>query len=267
MLEHDAVEQHGGHLKLHRDADFGEVSNAPIAIGQIAKSITSAVGTRLATKYLDLGVAAHLPHKARRGGARNSSARTSQALSADQVGNLLAAAAHATHIGRPFTRMITIHWQAAGIPLDAMSKATGRFIDLLTKALSRHGSETAWLWVHENGDGKGGHCHMLVYVPARLVPVVVRLQKRWLRSITGSPYRAKIIRSRPVGGRVGLETNNPDVHTVNLEVALGYFLKGECEAAAAKHGLTRLEPGGLVIGKRCGTSQNIGAKARKELKS
>ncbi len=104
--------------------------------------------------------------------------------------------------------MVTIHWQAAGISLSAMSKATGKFIDLPSKALSPHGSEAAWLWMHENGDGKGGHCdHMLVYVPARLVPVVVRLQKR------------------------------------------------------------RFEHGRLVIGKRCGASQNTGAKARKEIRS
>jgi hypothetical protein len=129
-------------------------------------------------KYLTLGVAAQLPNTVkRRGGARNHAGRKSHALSVAHVGNLIAAARHANAIGMPFTRMITVHWESAGITIAAMAKATGHFIDLLTKALDRHGSRTAWLWIHESGDGKGGHCHLLVHVPAALVPVVTRLQK------------------------------------------------------------------------------------------
>src|SRR3546814_12083739 len=105
--------------------------------------------------------------------------------------------------------MISIHWQAAGVPLAVMAKATGRFTDLMAKALARHGSGTAWLWTHENvpgnGHDKGGHCHMLAYVPADLVPVVTALQRGWLRRITGQPYRARVIHSRSEERRVGKE--------------------------------------------------------------
>jgi len=65
--------------------------------------------------------------------------------------------------------MVTIHWEASGVPLFGMAAATGRFIDLLAKLVARHGDCTAWLWTHENGPGKGGHCHLLVNVPAVLV--------------------------------------------------------------------------------------------------
>jgi len=65
-----------------------------------------------------------------------------------QVGNLIAATRHAEAIGLSFTRMITIHWEAAELPLADMAKATGHFTDLMTKALARHGSRTAWLWIH-----------------------------------------------------------------------------------------------------------------------
>ena len=143
-----------------------------------------------------------------------------------------------------------------------MAKATGRFSGLLAKALARHGSATAWLWVHENGDGKGGHCHLLAHVPAGLVPIVTGLQRSWLRRITGQPYLARFIHSKPIGGRLGLERGNPDLHAINLEAALAYVLKGASPAAAARFGLTRLEPGGGIVGKRCGTSQNIGVKKR-----
>ena len=197
-----------------------------------------------------------------RGGARNRASRESQCLTVAHVANLIAATPHADTIGLPFTRMMTIHWEAAGVPLFDMVRATGQFVDLLTKALARHGCDTAWIWVHESGEGKGGHVHMLVHVPAHLVPIVAALQKRWLRRITGRPYRARVILSKPIGGRLGLEDGNPELHAVNLDAALSYVLKGATPDAAAQFALERLEPGGRVIGKRCGTSQNIGVKAR-----
>lgn len=197
-----------------------------------------------------------------RGGARNLAHRESHRLSAAQVANLIAAERHAALIGLPFNRMITLHWESAGVPLEGMAKATGRFTDLLTKALARHGSATAWIWTHENGAGKGGHCHLLVHVPAALVPILTRLQRGWLRRITGSPYRKRVIFSRPIGGRLGLEGTSPLLHAGNLAEALGYVLKGADTTAAATHGLVRVEPGGRVIGKRCGTSQNIGRATR-----
>lgn len=71
------------------------------------------------------------------------------------------------------------------------------------------------------------------------------------------------ILSKPIGGRLGLEAGNPDLHAINLAAALAYILKGASAEAASQFDLKRLEPGGRIIGKRCGTSQNIGAKARK----
>lgn len=159
--------------------------------------------------------------------------------------------------------MMTIHWEAAGVPLEGMAKATGRFLDLMTKTLVRHGNQTAWIWVHEGGEGKGGHCHLLAHVPADLVPRLTALQRGWLRRITGQPYRARVIHSKPIGGRLGLDTGNPDLHAINVEAALAYLLKGASPEVAAQFALKRRDPPGRVIGKRCGTSQNIGAKARK----
>jgi hypothetical protein len=63
---------------------------------------------------------------------------------------------------------------------------------------------------------------------------------------------------------LGLEIGNPDLHAINLITALGYLTKGVDPAAAERCNVLKLEPGGRVIGKRCGTSQNIGPKARKD---
>ena len=259
--------RHGGALKLHRDCGFGGVSIAPLQPQSPANPPIVRTGTALAINYLTSGVGALSASSTGRGGARNRADRESHALTAAQIGNLKAAERHAQKIGLPFTRMISIHWQAAGVPLAGMAKATGHFTDLMAKALARHGSGTAWLWTHENvpgnGHDKGGHCHLLAHVPADLVPIVTALQRGWLRRITGQPYRARVIHSKPIGGRLGLEAGNPDLHAVNLEAALAYVLKGASPEAASQFALERLEPGGRVIGKRCGTSQNIGAKARK----
>ena len=254
---------HGGSFETSPKRKNGEVSKAPPKTQIIANLPIPQVGTAVAINYLTLGVAGHSPCSTGRGGARNRADRTSDALTYAQIANLTAAERHSRAIGLPFTRMITIHWQAAGVALGDMVKATGRFLDLLTKALARHKTKTAWLWTLENGDRKGCHCHLLVHVPAALVSLVTRLQKGWLRRITGNAYRSRVIYSKPIGGRLGLETGNPELHAVNLAHAFGYVLKGADLEAAALFGLARMEAGGRIIGKRCSTSQNIGAKARK----
>ena len=267
VLETQICAPHGGIFETPPKCEKSGVSNFRQFPQTPIKADISEIGMMPAINLITSGVAAHLPNSTKRGGARNHADRESEALSIKQISNLIAAAQQADSIGLPFTRMMTVHWQAAGVPLAGMAKATYRFTDLLTKTLTRHGNRTAWLWTHENvpgnGHDKGGHCHLLAHVPSDLVPFVTALQRGWLRRITGKPYRARVIQSKPIGGRLGLEAGNPDLHAVNLEAALAYVLKGASAEAASQFNLSRLEPGGRIIGKRCGTSQNIGAKARK----
>ncbi len=264
MSKQDACNRRGGTFETSPICKFGEVSLPPPPFEKSRKAPLRETGIERALSYLSLGVPADSTNSTSRGGARNRADRQSHALTKAQTAHLKAAERHAAAIGLHFNRMLTIHWEAAGVPLEGMAKATGRFVDLMSKALARHDSQTAWLWVHENGDRKGGHCHLLAHVPAELVPILTRLQRGWLRRISGTPYRRRVIHSKPIGGRLGLERGNPELHAVNLQAALAYVLKGTSAEAAAQFGLERLEPGGRVIGKRCGTSQNIGAKARGE---
>ena len=60
--------------------------------------------------------------------------------------------------------------------------------------------------------------------------IVTGLQKGWLRRITGKPYKARVIFSRPIGPRLGVEILNPEVHALNRDTALSYILKGVAEA-------------------------------------
>lgn len=254
----------GGSLKLHRGATFGEVSIGAHQPQRPTNTTVVGTGTGLAINNLSLGVVAQLPERSGRGGARNDAKRESLALKAGQIAKLSAAEGHSRIIGLPFTRMITIHWKAAGVPLAGMVVATGSFVNSLTRWLSRRGHRTAWLWVHENADDKGWHCHLLAHVPADLVKPLVGAQKRWLRRITGRPYRARVIRSDPIGRRLRLEASNPELHFENARAALAYVCKGAPQSVLDAAGIGRQhKPQGLIIGKRCSASQNINRSARK----
>lgn len=200
-----------------------------------------------------------LPKTKNRGGARNRADRESNGLTSKQVAELRDASLHAFKVGLPLNRFITIDWELAGIPLQEMVGASGDFWDLLKKWLARRGFGTARVYVHENApDSVGGHCHMLVHVPPECVRRLVGAQKRWLRNITGRPYRKGVIKSVAIGRRLGLETANPSLYRSNLDETVAYMCKGALRPPSPRWS----QPGGLVMGKRCGTSQNIGKKAR-----
>ena len=262
MSKAHSCARHGGTFETSPFRGFGEVSMASPKPANPEKAPVPMAGIGRAISNLTLGVPAFLPKRATRGGARNCADRESYALTRAQIGNLMAAERHAELIGLPLTRMITIHWEAAEVPLAGLAHATGRFTDLMSRAMARHGSRTAWIWVHENCGPKGGHCHLLAHVPAAHVPLLTNLQRGWLRRITGNPYQKRVIRSDPIGGRLGLELGNPELHSANLNAAIAYLLKGANLQAASAFGLSLLKPGGRIVGKRCGTSQSIGLKAR-----
>lgn len=193
-----------------------------------------------------------------RGGARNKAGRTNDALSTLQVGQLLEAASFAAEAGMPFNRFTTVHWQSAGVA-NAL-EATGGFLKRLGDAVKSGGGKFAYLWVRENGIGKGEHVHILWHGPADC-PVFGRRQRGWLKA-EGARRAKGVCLTRAIGRDVSSAfTGGGDYHG-NMREALGYVLKGADEEARLKFQLWRFEPGGLVVGKRCGVSANIGPWAR-----
>ena len=163
----------------------------------------------------------------------------------------------------PLNRHLTIHWEQAGNPDERAARSTGRFLKLAGDWIAKRGERITWAWVRENGDGKGGHVHILIHVPAgaRLGD----MQRRWLRSITGRAYKRTTIETRRIGGTAGAALTAPAHYQLNLLVVVGYVLKGVGAATAMTLCLERHDEGGQIVGKRAATSQNIGQAARSTL--
>jgi hypothetical protein len=215
-------------------------------------------GTGLATVYLYLGYALSPARTPRaHGGARLRAGRTSDGLTLEKARQLIAATETARSIGRPLNRHITVHWEAAGVADSGAAKATTALLKYLREWL---GGRTAYVWARENGDGKGSHLHILAHIPAGRRMNGVR-SRRWIERIAGRPYRPGTIRTRRITG-----SGDPEgqVYAANLGAALAYVLKGATPDVAAALGIDR-EPGGRIIGKRCGTSRNTGANARRAI--
>jgi hypothetical protein len=224
-----------------------------------------ASGTALAVIPIAIGGAAFSGTEGRNrwGGARNSASRTSDALTEKQSKEIIAAAQFSARIGLPLNRHLTIHWDAAGVPDCRAAAATAAFLALARDWLRKRRASLAWAWVRENGDGKGSHVHILLHCPPDMARTFAAMQRRWLRRVTGNPYRARIIRTARVGGTLTAAQTAPAAYAENLAAIVGYLLKGASPVAARELGLERLEAGGRVIGKRAATSQNIGRAARK----
>ena len=84
-----------------------------------------------------------------------------------------------------------------------------------------------------------------------------RKWRRWLRTITGLPYRAGVIDTERIGGTLSAATRDPDGYRQNLFNAAAYVCKGVRPADAAGLGIKRVEDGGRVIGKRSAVCQQL----------
>lgn len=193
-----------------------------------------------------------------RGGRLNSARRVSTALSLRQARKLVEATRFAEAAGLPFNRFTTVHWESAGVADDLA--ATGRFLKLMGDAVKAGGGSFAYAWVRESGSGKGTHVHILWHGPV-VLPVFGRRVRDWLRACGGRPKKG-VCHTRSVGRSLAHAVTGGEDYERNVWEALDYLLKGSDLAARAALGIVRQEPGGEIVGKRCGTSANIDRAAR-----
>ncbi len=198
------------------------------------------------------------------GGIRNNATRTSNALTETQCRELMAATTFAADIGLAFNILLTIHFEAGDINDGQAGAALRSFLKSASGWTAKRGGRLAWAFVREHGAGKGSHAHIILHVPPALRRAFTRRQRQWLQRAGVHPAKGVIL-SRRIGGTIRAYQQSPDSYFPNLGAALGYCLKGADATAAKALALTRLQPGGRIIGKRCGTSQNIGRAARADV--
>lgn len=193
------------------------------------------------------------------GGARNRADRVSSFLTLRQCEGLIAAANHAERIGLPFNRHWTVHYQAAGIAEADAARFIGRLHKIVGEYSRRQGGGFAAIWVREGGEGKGGHVHILMHLPARLS--LTGRTRRWIRR-AGGECRSGASYVRAVAGRLKAAETGGEHYASNAATVRDYLLKGAGEEVGRALGLKRTGEGGPVIGKRCGWTQNIGRASR-----
>ena len=194
-----------------------------------------------------------------RGGAKNRADRRSTGLRADQVQALREAVAIAENLGLPLSRFTTIHWAKARVRDGG--KATTAFKKELTRQAAARGYTVAFLWVRENGPDKGDHVHILWHGPEDW-PDLQSCLRRAMKA-TGAVNSKGVRRTLSVGRSLRAALASGPDYLANLGAVFGYLVKGAKPEALTMLGLDRSEAGGVVVGKRCGVSQNIGSEARR----
>jgi len=191
-----------------------------------------------------------------RGGARNSRSRTSEALSARQAQALIGAAWLARRLGLPLNRHTTINLAQLGVPDDAAARAVTRITKLLREWLSKRGFATAFLWVRETGVA-GHHLHLVWHLPPGMK--LGRQTRVWAQLLSEGKVPAAAVLTRRIRGS---GSPRSELYLKNLGGLISYLLKGCDTSTAAALNLPRCERAGLIIGKRSGTSNNLGPRAR-----
>lgn len=198
------------------------------------------------------------------GGARNRRDRASCHLTLLQCECLIAAARQAERMGLAFNRHWTVHYERAGIAEIDATRFVGRLLKLAGDFARRSFGRFAAIWVRESGHGKGGHVHILLHLPPGCI--LRGRTAKWVR-LAGGNVTARVSRVRVIGGTLNASGSGGAHYRANLEAVLFYVLKGSSRETSEELGLPRHGDGGLIIGKRCGRTQNLGgAKGSKEKK-
>lgn len=190
--------------------------------------------------------------------------RASLAIRLAAAAGLRDAVLFACQADMPLNRFVTIHWDAAAVADD--QAATARYLKLAGDWVRVRGGVFAFIWVRESGEQKGRHVHILMHLPPNLTLGFNRRQRGWLKAC-GAAWRAKVILTRPIGRSLQHALSGGADYQTNLLELLDYVLKGADQAARAVLGIVRQKDGGLIQGKRCGFSQNLGPRARQRAES
>jgi hypothetical protein len=195
------------------------------------------------------------------GGARNRADRLSDRLTREQCEKLIDAARHAERIGLAFNRHWIVHSERAEIPPEQRTLFVGRLLRLVGNYVKRRGGIFTAIWVRENGLGKGEHIHILMHLPTDLL--LQNMTCKWVHK-AGGTYKVGVSRVRTIGGSLARLEPASAHYQVNADIVLAYLLKGSDREAAEAFGLRKWGQFGWIMGKRCGSTQNIAETAQEQ---
>ena len=188
--------------------------------------------------------------------------RASKRINMRQASNMMEAVAFARLIDLPLVAHLTIQWAYTDVGDDPDGKLFAKVREGLDKWARRHGFPLTGIWARErmsSGQGEVVHCHLLFHLPAEY-----RTGKGLLR-VEAAIYRLVNKHGRRDGDKHGhgywadeviklVIHNNPDGK---------YLIKGGGPEVWKHFRLRKEHRGlqGLIHGKRCGTTENIGVAA------
>jgi hypothetical protein len=201
-------------------------------------------------------------------------------ISLSQAINLKAAVDFAASIGTPLTAHCIIHWVGTDAGDDPTGILFAQVRELLSLWLRRGGLLFAAVWAREklsSGQAEVEHAHLLFHLPdvwlkgAKLVSVsggieggveLLRLEAALSRIVKGCAGR---LDHYAVKLKIPTDGGNPGHYNGRSYDGL-YLLKGGGKPAWKLFPRIKREwrkPQGVIFGKRCGTSQNLGPAARR----
>jgi hypothetical protein len=176
--------------------------------------------------------------------------QTTKGLDKDQVQDLSDAWHHARKIGLPLNVMVTIRpTDIDNLDSDARCRLWETIRNKLGVYARLKGFPFTAVWTREsNPDGTGEHIHILMHVPNRHRAHFDDTVHGWYPG----PAETDV---RPAHQRIRFTHNNRRMS------AIGYLTKQMTSQAWYRRGLIR-KPGGPILGRRGGSTQNLAWKAR-----
>jgi hypothetical protein len=198
-------------------------------------------------------------------------------ISVPQATNLKEAVDYAHRIDLPLVAHFTIHWVGTDAGDDPDGKLFAKVRDGYARWLRRRG---VLVWCREKlsgGQAEVEHAHLLVHLPAEWV-----VGAKLAETNGGVDGGADLLQAEAaLHSVVALYAGQPDDYAVKLKLPTNgglpglyngrsydglYLLKGGGPKVWKLFPRIRKEwrkPQGIIIGKRCGTTQNIGPAARR----
>jgi hypothetical protein len=207
----------------------------------------------------------HLPTPCRRDAAQpKKQRRASKRISMRQASNMMEAVAFANLIDLPLVAHLTIHWAFTDVGDDPEGKLFAKLREGLDKWSRRHGFPLTGIWARERisrGQAEVVHCHLLFHLPVRF------RSGKGLRDVKAAIYRLINRHGRHPGEKQGdgYWADNVIKLVIHDNPDGKYLIKGGGPEVWEFFRVRREDRNsqGIMHGKRCGVTENIGLTARR----